>query len=96
MIKKSKKNIEVETFVDNYIKEHGTPPTYATIQNEFKISRCAAYERCNKFRNKMRRCNNITKYTIGGVSVRLTHPIAKNKIEQFISILNQMNALFIK
>jgi len=54
MIGKSKKNREVERFVDRYISKNGTPPTYTMISNKFNLSRCAAYSRCAKFRDKMR------------------------------------------
>lgn len=49
----SKKNKEVEDFVDAYTSEHGTPPTYKMIQAKFGLGACAAYNRCRKFRHKM-------------------------------------------
>jgi SOS-response transcriptional repressor LexA len=53
MRQKSKKNIEVEEYVDSYIKEHGVPPTYRMIEKHFNLSKCAAWNRCSKFREKM-------------------------------------------
>lgn len=51
---KSKKVIETENFVDDYIKLNEHPPTYVEIQKHFNLSNCAAWHRCEKFRDKMR------------------------------------------
>lgn len=51
---KSKKNIEVEKYVDDHTAEHGYPPTYKMIENKFNIGASAAHGRCAKFRHKMK------------------------------------------
>lgn len=56
---KSKKVIETEQWVDNYILQHGYPPTYEELQVHFNLaSKSAAYSRCAKFRGKMNKRKN--------------------------------------
>ena len=50
---KSKKNIEVEIYVDSFKTEKGYAPTYEQVAEHFNISRTAAWCRCIKFRHKM-------------------------------------------
>lgn len=52
--KRTKKQLETEKWVDEYIEKNGFPPTYAMIEDEFKIDASAAYYRCRNFRHKLR------------------------------------------
>jgi len=58
MVGKSQKDIEVEEWVDVYIKEHKEPPSYEMISVQFNIKKTAAWHRCKKFRSKMRAQKN--------------------------------------
>jgi hypothetical protein len=69
MVGKSKKNIEVEEWVDAFIKEHNEPPTYSMIEKQFNIKRCAAWNRCEKFRGKMRAGKKSTAINLKKMSV---------------------------
>lgn len=55
MVNKSQKEIVTEEMVDKFIRENGVAPTYAIIADFLNISRCAAYNRCKRFRHKMKR-----------------------------------------
>jgi cyclopropane fatty-acyl-phospholipid synthase-like methyltransferase len=50
--KKSKKVITTEKWVDNYILQNGMAPTYDIVAKNFGISKTAAYDRCQRFREK--------------------------------------------
>lgn len=50
---KSEKMLDVEEYVDQFIKAYQRPPTYDMISKEFKIAKNSAYSRCGKFRHKM-------------------------------------------
>lgn len=54
IMKRSKKSIETEKYVDLYIRMNdGKPPTYKELEDKFSIKHTAAYNRCKDFRNKM-------------------------------------------
>lgn len=65
---KTKKQVETEKWVDEYIKKFNYPPTYVMIEKHFKIDASAAHFRCRNFRDKMRknnvRPNNLNKMSI--------------------------------
>jgi hypothetical protein len=63
MKNKSKKVIETEQWVDSFIAKYGHPPKYRDIELNFNLSKCAAWSRCAKFRNKMKQ-NFISKSEI--------------------------------
>jgi len=54
MVGKSQKEIEVEEWVNTFIKENKEPPSYEMISVHFNIKKTAAWHRCKKFRSKMR------------------------------------------
>lgn len=53
-MRKSKKVLAAEEFVNNYIKHFGEKPSYSEIADGLGISKTAAYMRCKKLRNKMK------------------------------------------
>lgn len=51
----SDKMIATELYVDAYIKKYNKPPTYQNIADAFGLkSKCAAYARLRRYRNKMK------------------------------------------
>ena len=84
---KSKKVIETEKWVEEYIRINRQPPTYREIQERFDLSACAAWNRCKKFRDKMKNTEQSIK--LGRYDL-LEQRIAEleNKIEQLIPTIN--------
>ncbi len=58
MYRKSKKVIEREAWVDEYILLNGFPPSYNELAAHFKIGESVAWYACKKFRHKMRERTN--------------------------------------
>jgi hypothetical protein len=57
---KTKKEVETEIWVDEYILKFRCPPTYREIEQQFNIDSSAAHFRCRNFRHKMRTNNQTT------------------------------------
>ncbi len=84
---KSKKVIETEKYVDEYILKYGYPPTYKEIQKQFSIGAAPAYSRCTKFRDKMRvngQPAKLGRYDL--LEQRILE--LENKIEQLMPTVN--------
>lgn len=93
MRQKSKKNLETEAWVDEYITQNGMPPTYQMIEKQFNLSRCAAWNRCAKFRHKMKQLSHLKtgqeKYT----KIKLEFLIPNSKFDEFSFLLTKINGL---
>ncbi len=68
---KSKKVIETEIWVDEFIKTNYLPPTYEEVGKRFGISSNTAWYRCGKFRVKMRQNKTPNLKDIGIVQLRI-------------------------
>ena len=66
----TKKQLETEAWVDEYILTNGYPPTYQEIETQFSINASTAHYRCRNFREKMnqsprnKKAINLKKITI--------------------------------
>lgn len=84
---KTKKQIETEKWVDEYIEKYKYPPTYQMIKKQFKIDASAAHFRCRNFRDKMKK--NGQQIKLGRYDL-LEQRISEleNKIEQLSPTIN--------
>ena len=53
----TKKEIDTEKFIDDYVSINKQRPFYADIANHFNISIASAHFRCRNFRHKLRNNN---------------------------------------
>jgi hypothetical protein len=90
---KTKKQIETEKWVDEYIEKFNYPPTYQQIQNHFKIDASAAHFRCRNFRDKMRKNNVPPLSTIKYTRVTIGFLVADDKTEKFYKLINQIHKI---
>lgn len=84
---KTWKELETETYVDEYIQKFAYPPTYKQIRAKFSIGEAAAHARCRSFRDKMKKPTrmaineNHTRVTIGFF-------VEKKKLQGFYRLIN--------
>jgi len=52
--RKTRKQLEAERFVKNFIQENEIAPTYDEVAQAFNISKTAAYNRLRWYRDSMR------------------------------------------
>ena len=90
---KSKKVVQTEKWVDSYIKKNGFPPTYEELKNHFGLSRCAAWNRCNKFRSKMKQIETLKRGQEKSTKIKLEYFVPNENFEQFVILLTEINKL---
>lgn len=91
MIGKSKKVLETENYVDEYILKHGYSPTYDNIAVHFGIAASVAYARCSKFREKMK--GYAYEGTPRFVKIKLESWVPYEKLKAFTALFAQIDEL---
>lgn len=90
---KSKKVSTTERWVDRYTEKNGYPPTVTELAHHFKISRTAAYMRCNKFRDKLKQQDIIKKSQNQYTRVKLEYLVPNDVMDLFTGMLDQINKI---
>ncbi len=86
MIRKSKKVLEAEKYIDEYILKFGNPPTYEKLAEHLGVAQNTAWYRCRKIRDKMSKINQpIRQGRYDLLEARILE--LENKIEQLMPTL---------
>lgn len=90
---KTKKQIETEKWVDEYILKFNYPPTYQQIKEHFKIDASAAHFRCRNFRDKMRKNNIPPISSIKYTRIRIEFLVPNDKTNEFYKKITDIHKL---